>query len=345
MKLYHRLREDITCAAYKFGDKLPSKRVMAEQAGVSVITAQHAYSLLCDEGYAEAVERSGYFVTYRREDFVPVAEAEAVYEPNYRHRQEDFPFPTFAKTMRNVISEYGERLLVKPPNLGVVELRRALSDYLGRSKGVKATPEQIVIGSGAEYLYGLIVQLLGRDKVYATENPCYKKIQHVYRANGAVCDPLKMGKDGILSRELCRTAATVLHVTPFNSFPSGVTASASKRHEYIRWAQARSGIIIEDDFDSEFTVSTKHEDTLFSLNSERVIYLNTFSRTIAPSMRMGYMVLPKSLLEAFREKIGFYSCTVPAFEQYVLAEFITNGGFQRHINRVRRARRQALREK
>ena len=347
MQLYHQLREDICRGVYKYGDRLPSKRTLAEETGTSVITAEHTYSLLCDEGYAAAHERSGYFVTYRREDFVPVGEHDK-WEPvrEYRHSEDEFPFSVFAKTMRNVISKYGERMLIKPPNFGSHELRQAISDYLARSKGIRAEPGQIIIGSGAEYLYGMIVQLLGRERIYGIENPSYKKIHAVYSAWGVECDMLKMGKDGILSSELSRTDATVLHVTPFNSFPSGVTASAWKRREYVSWAEACGGIIVEDDFDSEFTVSTKNEDTVFSLSPDRrVIYVNTFTRTIAPSMRIGYMVLPHELMGDFTRKNGFYSCTVPAFEQYVLAEFINNGDFERHINRVRRKRRAALSEK
>ena len=245
--------------------------------------------------------------------------------------------------MRNVISKYNERILLKSPNQGCLELRQAISEYLSRGKGIYITPDRIIIGSGAEYLYGLIVQLLGRDKIYALEDPSYEKIHSVYKANGAECEFLKLGKNGILSSELNSAKASVLHVTPFRSYPSGVTANASKRNEYIIWAKMRNGYIIEDDFDSEFTVSTKNEDTVFSLDpNRRVIYINTFSKTIAPSMRIGYMVLPEELCGIFEEKIGFYSCTVPVFEQYVLAEFINNGDFERHINRVRRKRRQAL---
>ena len=134
----------------------------------------------------------------------------------------------------------------------------------------------------------------------------------------------------------------MLHITPFHSFPSGVTASVSKRHEYLRWAEKRNGYIIEDNYDSELTVSKKNEDTVFSLSHEgRVIYLNTFSHTIAPSIRIGYMVLPEQMLENFQEKLGFYSCSVPVFEQYVLTELINSGDFERHINRIRRARRKA----
>lgn len=348
IQLYEQLRTDIINSVYKYGDKLPSKRILAEETLTSVITVEHAYGILCDEGYVEAKERSGYFVTYQKNDFIPVVEQE-VYDidtdSNHYHTDE-FPFSVLAKTMRNVISKYGENILIKSPNAGCVELRKAISDYLARAKGIKVPYNQIVIGSGAEYLYGLIVQFLGRDKIYALENPSYEKIHSVYRANGAECDLLKLGKEGILTSQLAKTKASVLHITPFRSFPSGITASASKRNEYIRWAKDRNGIIIEDDFNSEFTVSTKNEDTVFSLEPDRsVIYVNTFTKTIAPSMRIGYMVMPKELVKPFFDNVGFYSCTVPVFEQYVLAEFIRSGDFERHINRTRRKLRQILKSR
>ena len=348
MQLYEQLRTDIIKSVYKYGDKLPSKRILAEETLTSVITVKHAYGILCDEGYIESKERSGYFVTYQKNDFVPIAEHE-IYDiapSKHLYHTDEFPFSVLAKTMRNVISKYGENILIKSPNAGCFELRKALSDYLSRGKGMNVSYNQIGIGSGAEYLYGLIVQFLGRDKIYALENPSYEKIHSVYKANGAECDLLKLGKDGILSSQLAKTKASVLHITPFRSFPSGITASASKRNEYIKWATDRNGIIIEDDFNSEFTVSTKNEDTVFSLEPNcSVIYVNTFSKTIAPSMRIGYMVLPKELVDSFFDKMGFYSCTVPMFEQYVLAEFISNGDFERHINRTRRKLRQMLKNK
>ena len=341
LQLYHQLRGDIVSGVYPNGKKLPSKRLLAEQTGVSVITVEHAYAILCDEGYLEPRERSGYFVSYSAADCFPVAEPDSVRElPSARDLADDFPFSVLAKTMRRVLSEYGESILVKSPNNGCTELRKAIAAYLARCRGINVAPSQIVIGSGAEYLYGLIVQLLGRERVFALENPSYEKIRRVYLANGVTCDMLRLGSDGIRTSELARTDASVLHVTPFHSFPSGITASAGKRGEYIRWAHSRGGYIVEDDFDSEFTLSSKAEDTLFSLESKRsVLYLNTFSKTIAPSMRLGYMVLPESLTDAFEQSVGFYSCTVPVFEQYVLAELLSNGDFERHINRVRRRRR------
>jgi len=242
--------------------------------------------------------------------------------------------------MRRVIADYGERILVKSPGAGSAELRGAIAAYVRRSRGLTVSPEQIVVGSGAEYLYSLIVQLFGRETLFALEDPCYARIRQVYRASGARCEDLPMGEDGIVSSALAACRARVLHVTPFNSYPSRVTASASKRHEYAAWARAHDSFLVEDDYDSEFSSVTKHIDTICSLAPERVIYLNTFSRTFAPAMRTAYMVLPEGLLPAYREKLGFYSCTVPVFEQYVLAAFINSGELERYINRRRRKLRQ-----
>ena len=211
---------------------------------------------------------------------------------------------------------------------------------MSRSSGIIAKPEQIVIGAGAEYLYNIIIQLLGNENVFAIEEPCYEKIRKVYQSCGVTYETLKLGKDGIITKDLENTNASVLHVTPFHSYPSNISASASKKNEYIRWAEKKNGIIIEDNFDSELTISKKAEETLFSMAEEgRVIYLNTFSKTIAPSIRVGYLVLPEKLLEMYEQKLGFYSCTVPIFEQYVITELLNRGDFERQISRVRRNRR------
>lgn len=359
MQLYKQMKRDIVDGVLAFGSKLPSKRLLAEETGVSVITVEHTYSILCDEGYIEARQRSGYYVIYRESDFQVASPREGVdsvmsdiyslhdeshhqlsHELSHGKTKSAFPFSVLAKTMRHVLTDYSEEILVKSPNQGCQELREAITSYLKRTNGIIVRPEQIIIGSGAEYLYSLIVQLLGKDRVFALENPSYHKIQQVYEANGVTCEMLALGRDGIKTGELEKTKATVLHITPFNSFPSGVTANISKRQEYLRWADSRDGYIIEDNYDSELTVSKKNEDTVFSLaNNNTVIYLNTFSQTIAPSMRIGYMVLPEILVKQFENKLGFYSCTVPVFEQYVLAELIRSGDFERHINRVRRERR------
>lgn len=350
MTLYLSIRDAITSGVYGYGAKLPSKRQTAEAQGVSLITVAHAYDLLVEEGYVEPRERSGYFVVFREMDNYGAADprpmsrsmdiARAKTEQREAGERDLFPFSIFARTMRSVLSAYGEKILDPSPNHGCEELRRAIASYLARSRHMRVSPEQILIGSGAEYLYGLNIQVLGQGQIYALEDPSYQKIEQVYRANGISIDKLRMGKSGIETSELLRTRARVLHVTPFNSFPSGITATASKRAEYLRFARERHAMIIEDDFDSEFTLLSKPEDTLFSMEPEgHVIYMNSFSKTIAPSIRTGYLVLPPQMVPLYQLRVGFYSCTVPVFDQLVLAEFISQGHFERHINRVRRRRR------
>ena len=349
IQLYRHLVKDITEGVYPYGTKLPSKRVIAEETGVSVITVEHALDLLTEEGYTRTVQRSGVFVDYRGEDLhlEKHREESIAFDPETEseHQSTDhgeFPFSVLAKVMRKTLLDQGENILVKSPNHGCSALRNEICKYLARSRGITISPSQVIVGSGAEYLYGLIAQLLGDEKVFAIEDPSYKKIRLVYEAMGITCEGLKMTKDGISTRALEKTKAKVLHVTPYHSYPSGVTAGISKKHEYLRWANKREGILIEDNYDSELTVSTKPEEPLFSMDKEgRVIYLNTFSRTLAPSMRIGYMILPKSLVKPFEDKLGFYSCTVPIFEQYVLSELLRNGDFERHIHRIRRKRRKS----
>lgn len=352
LQIYRQLREDIVAQIYRYGSKLPSKRLLADELGVSTVTVEHAYALLCDEGYVEARERSGFFVIFRATDgfavtarSTPPLSASLPSSPDDPHAQPKFPFSVWSKTVRRVLSDYGDTLWERSPNAGCLELREALRQYLSRNRGMHVTVEQIVIGSGAEYLYGLIIELLGRNKIYGIESPSYQKIEQIYRASEVRVEPLLLSRDGIDNHSLASTRADVLHTTPYRSFPTGVTATATKRHEYIRWSDATERYIIEDDFESEFSVSSKPEDTLFSLSkSDRVIYLNTFSRTISPSLRMGYMVLPRHLIAPFEERLGFYSCTVPTLEQFVLAELIRSGDFERHINRVRRSKRKEQRK-
>ncbi len=374
LKIYEALRDDITSGTYALGERVPSKRTMADETDTSVITVEHAYNLLIDEGYIEARERSGYFVCYRSEDAFPVgdssdnadgrqtadstshlsenaaggsmisalAQTEGVPAADqYEAAAAELSFAGFARTMRRVLSEYAEECMRRSPNEGTLYFRESIARYLQRSRGIHVDVSQIIVGAGSEYLYSLIVQMLGRERVYALEDPSYEKIRRVYEANGAHCELLKLGHHGIRSSELRRSDAGVLHVTPFDSYPSGVTATAGKRQEYISWAKQRQAMIIEDDYASEFSPSTKSEDTLFSLAPEEtVIYMNTFTKTISPAIRTGYMLLPKKRAAELKAKISFYSCTVPTYDQYVLAEYLNSGAFERYINRVRRKRRQ-----
>ena len=346
LQIYKQIRQDIIDGLYPFGTKLPSMRLLCDELSVSTVTVDHSYALLCDEGYAEARERSGFVVIFRKDDsFAATTEISSVKTPieHSKHDCPDFPFSVLSKTMRGILTDYGEDILERSPGKGCLQLREAIRQYLARNRGIVVSSEQIVIGSGAEYMYSLIIELLGKKRIFGIESPSYKKIEQVYRAAEVSCELLPLSHDGIDSTALLHTKANVLHTTPYRSFPTGITASASKRHEYIRWSNKRDRYIIEDDFESEFSVSAKAEETLFSLSEQdNVIYLNTFSKTISPSLRVGYMVLPQKLVGEFEERLGFYSCTVPTFEQLVIAELINNGDFERHINRVRRNKRKLL---
>lgn len=389
MEIYDKFKREIEEGVYKFGEKLPSKRDLAATMQTSVITIQHAYALLDEEGYIESRERSGYFVSYKANDFfrskytniMPNRDIRTVPDVRTRKRdirtapdartkrtgplvqvrnqknrpsgsgrtnitipssEETISFNIVSKTMRRVLLDYGEKIMIKSPNKGCDELRYEIQAYLARNRGINVSIDQIVIGSGAEYLYSLVAQLFEKDSIIAVEDPCYEKIRKVYEAEGHKLEYLKLGRDGILSEELNNTKAQILHVTPFHSYPSQITADVSKKYEYLSWA-GEDRYIVEDNYDSELTVSRKMEDALFALaRGKGVIYINTFSKTIAPSIRIGYMILPQNLLERFEEKLGFYSCTVPAFDQYVLAELLKSGDFERHINRIRRQRRKLI---
>lgn len=348
--IYKMIKKDIQEGNLKKGEKLPSKRALAEHLGVSLITVENAYQMLKEEGYIEARERSGNYVCEihamsraqeqdRQLHMLPEQEKTAAGGHPSKEEISDFPYSLYFKTVRSVITTYGKKLMQRSPNEGCAILRNSIAAYLQRYRGVFAQPEQIIIGSGAEHLYGTVVRILGRDKVYGIEEPSYHQIRNVYEGMGAVCETLAMGTDGIKSELLKTTGADVLHVTPFHSYPSGVTATIGKRYEYLKWAGQNGRMIVEDDFDSEFFMPGKPVETLFMLDdSSLVIYINTFSKSLSPSVRMGYMILPRRLLGAYYETSGSFSCTVPVLEQYALAEFINKGYFEQHLSRVRRKR-------
>lgn len=346
--LSRRIKEDIWAGKLRPGEKLPSKRALARNLEVSVVTVENAYAQLVAEGYLYTREKSGYFVSALDTGAkpTPAPTLPAMEEPEGKwlldlhsggSGTEGFPFAVWARLMRRVISDEGERLLKVSPHSGVPELRRAIVGYLRQFRGIEASPEQVVVGAGTEYLYNLIVQLLGRDKVFGLERPGYPKAGKVYALNGADCVPLTMDSQGVTVESVRESGAQVIHLSPSHQFPSGIVTPIARRQSLLRWAREEAGrYIIEDDYDSEFRFTGRPIPTLQSIDrGGQVIYMNTFSRTLAPSLRISYMVLPPALLEEYRKKLGFYSCTVPAMEQYTLARFLSGGGFETHVNRMR----------
>ena len=345
--LYMRIRDDIENGKYGKNTKLPSKRAMSAEYGCSVITVQKAYGMLSDEGYITSEMRRGYFVT---DLGIPAGAGGQKRSPSVSRLKEPPPcgdcgaeYSAWFRTVRKVISGNDGRLFLKAPGMGCEVLRNAISDYLARCRGMNADPACMLIGSGSEQLYETAVKILGRGPVYGIEDPCFRQISAVYEGMGVKICRLSMGSDGIEDKDLREKRFDILHVTPFHSYPSGITTSAAKKYSYLKWAAENgSGYIIEDDFDSEFAPPGSPVQTLYSMDtSDRVIYINTFSKSLSPAMRIGYMILPPALLEKFGRRLGFMSCSVPVMDQYILAEFISSGSFERHLSR---ARRKAARE-
>ena len=341
--LYRAIREDILSGSLTAGEKLPSKRALAENLEISKITVEAAYNQLLAEGYISAREKVGYFVeAVARQQ--AVAAVQAVPEQTQTADLVDltangsarFPFSTWSRLQREVVLDYGEKLLLPMPNRGIPELRQAIADHLADFRGMRTDPENILVGAGTDFLYNILVQLLSRDKVYALEEPGYDKTRRIYTAAGARCISAPMDEFGVKPEGL--EEAGVLHISPSHHFPTGIVTPVSRRLELLAWAEAGDDRwIIEDDYDSEFRFHAHPVPAMQTLDrTGKVIYLNTFSKSLAPSIRISYMVLPPKLMEKFRRELGFYSCTVPSFEQHTLARFISGGWFEKHINRMRK---------
>lgn len=358
-QLYRAIRQDIMSGVLAGGERLPSKRRLAEHLEISQITVETAYSQLLAEGYVVSKPRSGYFV----QRFERVAPAKATPpapvrpekpRPSYRYDfktnivdTDCFPFSTWARLLRGELTDKASKLLEAAAPQGVPELREEICRYLAEFRGIAVQPEQVVVGAGSEYLLNLIIQLLGRERVYSLENPGYPKLDHIFRAGGAQVAPIALDHSGLRVDLLRESAASVVYLTPSHHFPLGVVMPAARRMAVLQWAEeGNDRYIIEDDYDSEFRYVSRPIPAMKELDhADRVIYLNTFAKSLAPSLRIGYMVLPYRLLDTFRERFGFYSSTVPSFEQYTLARFLSTGSFERHVSRIRnlyKARRDAL---
>jgi len=354
--LYQCIRRDILSGTLRADERLPSKRALAEHLQVSVITVETAYQQLEAEGYLYARPRRGFFVS--RVERAPEGPAPSVVPPeptepdwvlDLRSNQVDasrFPASIWAKLTRQVLSEGSSSLFTPVPHQGLPALRQAIADHLRDFKGLSVSPEQIVVGAGAEYLYLLLAQLLGKDAVFAVEDPGYQKIRQIYQKWGSSYVPIPLDQNGMDLSALEASGATALHISPSHHYPTGIITSISRRQALLRWADRVGGTIIEDDYDSEFRFTGRPIPALQSIDhSGRVVYMNTFSQTISPSMRVGFMVLPPRLLEQYRQELGFYACTVPALDQHVLARFLSGGHYEQHLSRMRkeyRLRRDAV---
>ncbi len=347
--LYKCIRRDILSGALPPHSKLPSKRSFAKHLGVSVITVENAYGQLQSEGFLYSEPKRGFFVSPIAAGVLqppplpkesPAPPPPPPYRVNFvsnRTAEENFPFPQWAKLMRAILSEHREALMDPSPAGGLPQLRQAIAGHLKQFRNMDVSPEQIIVGAGTEYLYSLLIQLLGYDKIYAVETPGYQKIARIYQSHGVACKYISMDQQGIEIGRLEAQGADVAHISPSHHYPTGLVTPISRRYELLAWAaRSPSRYIIEDDYDSEFRLSGKPIPTLQSIDGGgRVIYMNTFTKTLSSTIRISYMVLPRPLLERFDRELGFYACTVSNFEQLALARFIAEGHFERHINRMR----------
>ena len=354
--LYKCIKNDILQGKLCAGEKLPSKRSFAKNLGISVITVENAYGQLSDEGYIYSMPKRGFYVS----DIDMVANpntgaktsadanlfddsasiACSHYFADFSSNQTDseiFPFTIWTKTVRSVLNDNRIQLMINPPCGGILPLRNAIARYLGDFRCMKVAPHQIIIGAGTEYLYGLLIQLLGKNLIYGVENPGYHKIGKICKSMGVTYRHVDLDESGVSIHELEEKKIDIIHTSPSHHFPTGLVMPVSRRYELLGWAaKKKQHYIIEDDYDSELRLSGKPFPTLQSIDvSGKVIYMNTFTKTLASTVRISYMVLPEDLAKRFYSELSFYSCTVSNFEQYTLAQFMENGSFEKHINRLR----------
>lgn len=350
-QLYQCIKNDIVKGILGADDKLPSKRNFAKNLGVSTITVENAYAQLIAEGFAYSLPKKGFFVADIRNGSLGQREKRGKEEEKGQTEQkkyladltsnqtcsEQFPFSVWAKLMRASLKEDREGLMRNAPCAGILQLREAIAGHLRDFRGMEVRAEQIIVGAGTEYLYGLLLQLLGMEKCYGVENPGYHKIYKIYKSHQVACRYVEMDSAGVSIPSLEEKGVDVVHISPSHHFPTGIVMPVSRRYELLGWA-AKKGerYIIEDDYDSELRLTGKPVPSLQSIDiQEKVIYMNTFTKTLSSTVRVSYMVLPEHLAKYFLETLSFYSCTVSNFEQYVLARFINEGYFEKHINRMR----------
>ena len=347
--LYKCIKKDIILGNIKPGERLPSKRPFSKNLGVSIITVENAYSLLMSEGFIYSLPKKGFYVTdlknipskkQMNKEKVILTSGHNHYLADFSSNQTEsdiFPFTTWIKTMKEVLRDNQEELMINSPCGGILELRKNIANFLKDFRDMNVKPEQIIIGAGTEYLYSLIIQLLGNDVKYGLENPGYPKTAQIYKSMNVDFEYVDMDEYGIDPNELEEKKIDVIHISPSHHFPTGIVVPISRRYELLGWAnKVEKHYIIEDDYDSELRLGGKPIPTLQSIDvSDKVIYMNTFTKTLSSTIRMSYMVLPESLADEYYKRLSFYSCTVSNFEQYTLSRFIENGHFERHINRLR----------
>ncbi|MBQ7926246.1 MAG: PLP-dependent aminotransferase family protein [Lachnospiraceae bacterium] len=355
-QIYAHIRQEIEEGRLLSGERLPSTRSMAEYLQVSRSTVDYAYEQLLSEGYIESRPCKGYFVCTIEEPLqiaerrvspgqvsvkAEITEPEILYDFSpHAVDMSLFPYSVWKRITREVVSMENRDMFLQGEPQGDYELRSTIGKYLHSSRGVECAPEQIIIGAGNDYLLLLLEKILGRNHCIAMENPTYRRAYRIFKSCGYRVQTVAMDESGLQVSKLRKTRADLVYVMPSHQFPLGTVMPVGRRAELLGWAVEQKACIIEDDYDSEFRFRGKPIPSLQSADKQgSVIYMGTFSKAIAPAIRVSYMVLPPTLLQAYKENCGFYSCTVSRIDQKVLNEFIAGGYFERYLNRMRKCYR------
>lgn len=364
-QIYEHIRQEIREGKLLAGERLPSTRSLAEYLQVARSTVDYAYDQLLGEGYIEAKPYKGYFVcpleellqlkgsTGQEQNRVSdrhtqiagcvdeTSEREATYlydfSPN-AIEMSGFPFGVWKRITKNILNDSNQELFSQGEAQGDYDLRLTISRYLHSSRGVNCSPEQIIVGAGNDYLLLLLEKILGRHVPIAMENPTYKRAYRIFQSFAYQIITVDMDESGMKASQLEEEEARVAYVMPSHQFPTGTVMPIGRRMELLKWAGGdEDRYLIEDDYDSEFRYHGKPIPALQASDEQnKVIYIGTFSKAIAPAIRVSYMVLPGKLLTRYREECGFYSCTVSRIDQRILNEFIREGYFERHLNKMRK---------
>lgn len=351
-QIYDYIKKEIKDKNLPIHSKLPSTRNLSRHLGISRNTVDMAYAQLVSEGYIEAVAKSGYYITevtgltnltrqkpYQSKQIKNFTKYQYDFSP-FAIDIKSFPYNVWRKLQKDCMNDSNNDLFLLGDNQGDIPLREAIATYLHSSRGVNCSYEQILVGAGADYLLLLLTQILkltSTDLSIAMENPSYKRAYDIFTGMDIPVIPVELDQSGLTLETLYTNSPDIVYVTPSHQYPLGVVMPVKRRLELLKWASLKAErYIIEDDHDSEFRYKGKPIPALQGMDTlDKVIYLGTFSRSIAPAIRVGYMVLPKDLLHLYHSSVSYYSSTVSRVDQYILTRFISDGYFERHLNRIR----------
>ena len=369
-QVYSQLRWAILSGRLRSGQRIPASRTLAKSLGLSRTTVTQGYDQLISEGYLQTRPGSGTYVCDRLPEILletktvdqphqavtdiplstygqrvgqtPLKYPKEQFEISFRYGQpalDLFPIELWRKLLSKHCRSTTQWLNYAQDSLGYQPLRDAIASYLQQSRAVRCTPEQIIITSGSQQALSLITQLLiNPDDSIAIEEPGYRGARHIFQASGAKLLPMPVDQDGLIVDNLVNhdDAARLVYVTPSHQFPTGALLSLPRRLALLQWAWRNNSLIVEDDYDSEYRYSGRPIPSLQGLDSHgTVLYVGTFSKVMFPSIRLGYLVLPNSLIEVFGKARWLADRQLPSLSQYALAEFIAAGHLERHIRKMR----------